>query len=402
MVKRLTILCDGMADDPIEKLGGKTPLMVAKTPNMDRLAREGACGLFVTIPEDLPPGSEVANLSVLGYDPKENFCQRGVLEAASLGVEIKKGQLALRCNLIYVENDRIVSHSGGDLAHEEAREIVGLLNQALGSNRIRFYQGLHYRHLLVIDDASAEINCWPPHDNLGKHVDELRVTSKNDKAKETAELLNKLVSKSKDVLADIAQNKSKKKQGEKRPNLIWPWAQGEKPKMRSIKELTGLSGAVITAVDLIKGLGKYAGMDVINVEGATGNWKTNYENKARAALKALDTYDYVYLHVEAADEAAHDGDLDLKIRVIEDLDSRLVATILKGLEKRNGPLRIALLPDHPTPVEKRCHVHDPVPFLLWGAGIHPDATNVFDEVEAKRGAFGCVDQKGFFHHYLER
>lgn len=399
-MKHLIILCDGMADYPVKSLGGKTPLMAARTPVMDRLAREGSSGLFNTIPSDLPAGSEVANLSVMGYDPRENFCQRGVLEAASLGVELSGAQLALRCNLIWARDNKIGSHSGGDLSHEEGAGIIKLLNEKLGGGGIRFYQGIHYRHLLVIDGGDSHINCRPPHDYIGKNIAELKVTALEKRGERTAEIINRLISDSAPVLEALPGNQEKAARGEKRPNLIWPWAAGEKPRMKTIKELTGLNGAVITAVDLIKGLGIYAGMKVIDVEGATGNSRTNYEGKAGAALEALKKYDYVYLHVEAADEAGHDGDLELKIKVIEDLDSRLVAPIMKGIEKEKFDIRLALLPDHPTPVESRVHVKDPVPVVLWGNGVPSDAVREYNEEEAKKGGLGLMDQKAFFNSFF--
>ncbi|MBI4803554.1 MAG: cofactor-independent phosphoglycerate mutase [Elusimicrobia bacterium] len=399
-MKRLVILCDGMADYPVKALGGKTPLAAAKTPVIDRLAREGSCGLFNTIPADLPAGSEVANLSVMGYDPRENFCRRGVLEAASLGVELSDSQLALRCNLIWAKDDKIASHSGGDLSHKTGAEIIKLLNDKLGGNGIRFYQGAHYRHLLVIDGGDSHINCRPPHDYIGRNIADLKVTALEKRGEKTAEILNRLIADSAAVLAELPLNREKAAPGQKRPTLIWPWAAGEKPRMKTIKELTGLDGAVITAVDLIKGLGIYAGMKVIEVEGATGNSHTNYEGKAAAALEALKKYDYVYLHVEAADEAGHDGDLKLKIRVIEDLDSRLVAPIMKGIEEAKLDIRIALLPDHPTPVESGIHVKDPVPVILWGSGVRPDAVREYNEEEAKKGGLGLMDQKAFFKNFF--
>ncbi|MDO8805676.1 MAG: cofactor-independent phosphoglycerate mutase [Elusimicrobiota bacterium] len=399
-MKHLIILCDGMADYPVKSLGGRTPLMAAKTPNMDRLAREGASGLFKTIPSDLPAGSEVANLSVMGYDPRENFCQRGVLEAASLGVELSDSQLALRCNLIWAKDNKIASHSGGDLSHEAGAEIIKLLNGKLGGNGVRFYQGIHYRHLLVLDGGDSHIKCWPPHDYIGKDLAELKVAALEERGEKTAERLNRLIADSAAVLAELPLNRADAAPGEKRPTLIWPWAAGEKPKMKTIKELTGLDGAVITAVDLIKGLGIYAGMKVIAVEGATGNSHTNYEGKAAAALEALKKYDYVYLHVEAADEAGHDGDLALKLKVIEDLDSRLVAPIMKGIDAAKTDIRIALLPDHPTPVETGIHVKDPVPVILWGSGVTADAVQEYSEEAAKKGSLGLMDQKAFFNNFF--
>ena len=399
-MKRLIIVCDGMSDYPIKKLGNKTPLMVARKPFMDKLALEGATGTFKTVPDDMPPGSEVANLSIIGYDPRESYCQRGVLEAASLGVDLSPTDLAMRCNLIYVKNDKIESHSGGDLEYEVAGEIIKLLNKELGGKDIKFYQGFHYRHLMVLGGGSDKIKCYPPHDHVGEKYKDLMVESVGEEGKGTAETLNKLIMRSKDILEKLPSNIEKAKKDQKRPNLIWPWAQGHKPKMKTIKELTGLKGATITAVDLVKGLSIYAGMDVINVEGATGNYKTNYEGKAEATLKALEKYDYVYLHVEAADEAGHDGDIDLKIKVIEDLNNRLLAPILKGIEEKKLDVRIALLPDHSTPVELRIHVKDAVPVILWGSGIKPDKVTVFDETSVKQGSLGEMKQKDFFRSFL--
>ncbi|MCX6112296.1 MAG: cofactor-independent phosphoglycerate mutase [Proteobacteria bacterium] len=399
-MKRLIIVCDGMSDYPIKKLGNKTPLMVAKKPLMDKLALEGATGTFKTVPDDLPPGSEVANLSIIGYDPRENYCQRGVLEAASLGVSLNPKDLAMRCNLVYVKDDKMESHSGGDLEHKEAGEILNLLNEKLGEKDIKFYQGFHYRHLLVIGGGSDRIKCYPPHDYLGEKYKSIMVESGGTEGKATAETLNKLIMRSKTILEKLPSNIEKAKKNLKHPNLIWPWAQGYKPKMKTIRELTGLSGATITAVDLIKGLSIYAGMDIIKVDGATGNYKTNYEGKARAALSALEKYDYVYLHVEAADEASHDGDLDLKIKVIEDINNRLLAPILKGIAEKRIDVRIALLPDHSTPVEFRNHVKVPVPVILWGSGIKPDNVQVFDEISVKEGSLKEMNQKDFFRSFL--
>ncbi len=404
-MKRLTIVIDGVADYSIKSLGNKTPLMVANTPHMDKLAKEGRTGTFITVPQDLPPGSEVANLSIMGYDPKENFCQRGVLEAASLGINLSDQQLALRCNLVYIKDGKMCSHSGGDLEVNEAKQFIETLNEKLGNDNIRFYQGIHYRHLLVLNQGNPNVTCWPPHDHIGETLDELMIKPDNMEAKDTADLLNKLIMDSKEVLTNVPYNQGKS-EDTKHPNYIWPWAVGDKPKMKPIEELTGLKGATITAVDLIKGLSIYAGMDIIPVKGATGNYKTNYEGKAQAAVNALENYDYIYLHVEAADEAGHDGELDLKIKVINDLDSRLLAPIIKEIEKRNLDVQIALLPDHPTPVELRCHVKNPVPLTIWRSKSNTENQNLgqqnndqvteFNEESVKNGSLGVLNQKAFF------
>ena len=400
-MKHLIIVCDGAADYPVEKLSGKTPLMAARIPLMDKLAKQGKCGRFIKIPEDLPAGSEVANLSIMGYDPKENFCQRGILEAASLGVDVASTELAMRCNLIYEKDGILMSHSGGDYSHKDADEIINLLNDKLADNYVKFHTGTHYRHLLVLKNGNPNIKCWPPHDYIDKNTNELLIEALEPEAKFTADTLNELIQLSRKVLQDYIPNKNLASVGKKHGNLIWPWAPGVKPNMKPIKELTGLSGASITAVDLIKGLSIYAGMDVINVEGATGNYKTNYEGKAEAAIKALSKYDYIYLHIEAADEAGHDGDLELKIKVLEDINNRLLNPILKSIEEQKMPIKLALLPDHPTPVIQRYHVKDPVPVVLWGNNIEPDEVSEYNEKSVEKGSLGTMDQAKFFDTFFK-
>ncbi|MBN1114094.1 MAG: cofactor-independent phosphoglycerate mutase [Oligoflexia bacterium] len=383
-MKYIIVVCDGMADHPVRSLNNKTPLMAAHTPCMDMLAGQGYTGLFKTIPESLPAGSEVANLSIMGYDPEANYCQRGVLEAASLGVELKEKQLAMRCNFIYTKNGIIISHSGGEIGSELAAKYINSLNNKFAAKYgVKFHKGKQYRHLLVLNQGDKRIKCQVPHDNIGKPVSGLMITAEHPDAAQTASVLNQLIVESRKIFPEDESVRC--------PNLIWPWAADDKPNFKSLTERTGLKGAVISAVDLIKGLGIYAGMDIIDVKGATGTADTNYEGKAQAAIDALKKYDYIFLHIEAADEAGHDGNTELKIKVIENIDSRLLSKIVTATEKSGYKARIAVLPDHPTPVESRLHIKEPVPVLISGYGITPDAVQEFNEETVKSGSLGLMD-----------
>jgi 2,3-bisphosphoglycerate-independent phosphoglycerate mutase len=401
-MKRLIIVPDGMADHPLAALGNKTPLAYARTPVMDRLAAEGSCGRFITVPEGMEPGSEVANMAIMGYEPDLYFCNRGPLEAASMGVELKPGEIALRCNLIHTVNGRILSHSGGDLEPEEAEEVILALNSMTEKGDVRFYQGVSYRHILVLRHHSAGIQCFPPHNHLGSLTGELKILPQGEdpEEKETADLLNSLAAKSAGVLQGIPWIREKARNGERFPGMIWPWAPGEAPAFPTLMERTGLTGGVISAVDLIKGLGIYAGLEVIPVDGATGNSFTNYEGKAMAALEALRGLDFVYLHIEAPDEAGHDGDMELKIKTIEDIDRRLLKPLIAEVEKTGMDIRIALLPDHPTPVEVRTHIREPVPVLIWGNGAGRDDVVEFSEEAVFKGRLGTFTPTSFFRDFF--
>ncbi len=389
-----------MADYPIEKLGNKTPLMVARKPAIDRIAREGRCGQFVTVEPEMPPGSEVANLTVLGYDPRTCYEGRGVLEAASLGVSLQDTDIGMRCNVICVENGRIKNHSAGHISTEEAKELIQDIDQRLGHQGVRFYPGLSYRHLLVLSEGSTAIDCYPPHDNVGKPIDQVMVKPRKSEATATAELLNRLILQSHDILLNHPVNRKRKKAGKDEANYIWPWSPGHKPKMKTFKELYGIKGAVISAVDLINGTGIYAGLDVITVPGATGLWDTNYEGKADACLAALKDHDFVYCHVEATDEAGHAKDLDLKIKTIEYLDSRLVARIMDGLEKNKIEATVAVLPDHATPVAYGNHVKDPVPVAIRDPRQAADCISSYDEEKVKQGSLGMMHGNEFIKAVL--
>lgn len=386
-----------MADHAIERLGGKTPLQYADKPMMDMLAREGRCGRLVTVPEGFPPGSEVANTAILGYDLNKVYEGRGPLEAASIGYEMKPDDLALRCNLITIEDGKIITHNGGNLQTEDARVLIDYLNENLGNDRVKFVCGIQYRHLLIIKGGSKDINCAPPHDHPGEEWNKLLVTGEE----KTAKLINDLIVRSQELLSKHPYNIEKAKRGERQANSIWPWSGGYRPKMKTIAEMFPevKSGTVISAVDLIKGIGHYAGLKIVDVPGATGLADTNYEGKAQAAIEALKTDDFVFVHVEATDEAGHDGDLDLKLKAINYLDQRLIRPVYEAVKDQD--VCIAVLPDHPTPVELRIHVNEPVPFLIWHKGIEADDVTTYDEVACVRGGYGLLKLQEFINTLMK-
>ena len=413
-MKHIIILGDGMADHAVERLGGKTLLQYAHTPNMDDLAEEGCCGRLMTIPDGFQPGSEVANSTILGYDQNKVYEGRGPLEAASIGYEIRPEDLALRCNIIEIEDGIIKNHHGGHLTTEEGDMLVNFLNEKLAmpinedlkekygiDNCIRFITGIQYRHLLIIRGGNKHIVCAPPHDHPNEDWEKLLVKAEKENeakkdadtlhklsAEQTAEIINELIIRSQELLAVHPFNAHRSSKA----NSIWPWSGGYRPSMKTLMEKYPqiTSGSCISAVDLIRGIGHYAGLDIVKVPGATGLANTNYEGKAQAAIEALKRQDFVFLHLEASDEAGHDGDLDLKLKTIEDLDSRIVGPIFNTVKRWEEPVCIAVLPDHPTPVEIRTHVKEPVPFLIWYKGITPDEVNTFDEVSCVRGSYGML------------
>ncbi|GAP70679.1 proposed homoserine kinase [Bacteroidales bacterium 6E] len=401
-MKYIIILGDGMADEPLEKLGGKTPLQAANTPHIDKLARMGKTGMLDTIPPGMHPGSEIANLAVMGYNVPEVFEGRGVLEAASMGVELNEGDLALRCNLICVENNTIKNHSAGHISSEEAAELMTFLNKKLGNEMIRFYPGVSYRNLLVIKGGNKEINCTPPHDVMGTPYKEVMVKPETTEAEKSARLINYLVMRSFFLLMDHPVNIKRIAEGKDPATCIWPWSPGNKPKMPTFREMCGIErSAVISAVDLIQGIGVLAGMDVILVEGATGLYDTNYEGKARAAIDALHDHDLVYLHIEASDEAGHEGDAELKVKTIEYLDKRVVKTIMEETSVMDEPVALAVLPDHPTPCAIRTHTNDPVPFIIYKPGMAPDQVDVYDEFAPRAGGYGMLRGPQFMEMFLK-
>ena len=409
-MKHIIILGDGMADHPVERLGGKTLLQYADTPYMDLLARKGKTGRLMTIPDGFHPGSEVANTSILGYDLNKVYEGRGPLEAASIGYNMSSEDLALRCNLITLSDGIIKNHHGGHLTTEEGTTLIKYLNEKLGNEYIQFIPGIQYRHLLIIKGGSKHIICAPPHDHPNEAWKPLLIKAENENKEddrlspqETANLLNELIIKSQELLTAHPLNLQRKDEQNDIANSIWPWGGGYRPQMRTLSEMFPQihSGSVISAVDLIRGIGYYAGLEIIKVKGATGLANTNYEGKVEAALKQLREKDFVFLHIEASDEAGHDGDLQLKLQTIENLDHRAVEPIYNEVKKWDEPVCIAVLPDHPTPVEIRTHVKEPVPFLIWHPGITPDNVTQYDETSCIRGEYGLIYLQEFMHSLME-
>jgi len=385
-MKYAVLIGDGMADYPIEKLGGKTILQAARTPAMDYIAAHGNTGLAKTIPDGLPAGSDVANMSILGYDPAVYYSGRAPLEAASMGVALASDDVAFRCNLVTIEQGRIKDYSAGHISSEEAEILIETLDTELGNEELRFYPGISYRHLLVArNNLGVETECTPPHDITGKKIEEYLPGGKD------GDFFSDMIKKSMIILELHPVNLKRIEEGKNPANSIWVWGQGYAPKFTPFQELYGKAGAVISAVDLLKGIGIYAGLDVIEVPGATGYLDTNYEGKANAAIEALKARDLVFVHVEAPDEAGHEGSIDKKLRAVEDFDSRIVAPILKHAKASDEPFTILVLPDHPTPISLKTHVPDPIPFAVYRTDkTDSDGAETFDEESVKKGSFGLV------------
>ena len=423
-MKHLVIVADGMADHPVERLGGKTLLQFADVPNMDALACNGRTGRLVTIPDGFSPGSDVANSVILGYDQEKVYEGRGPLEAASIGYEMRPGDLALRVSLISVDDrGRIVNHHGGHVTTQESIRLIDSLNAELADDRLHFYAGSQYRHLLVIKGGNKHIECALPHDSINKewhgllvrpkegyepsgddcYFDSLGVKHNRLSPEETSDIFNDLILKSQGLLEKHKVNINRRFCGLPPANLIWPWGGGYRPSMLTLSEKYPevRSGAVVSADNLIRGIGQYAGLKVVDVDGATGFADTNYEGKAKAAIDALRTDDFVFLHIEASDEAGHDGDLKLKLKTIEDIDLRVMGTICSELSDWKEPVCIALLPDHPTPVEMRTHVNEPVPFLVYYHGIKPDSVSCYDEQSCMSGSYGLLRLQEFMEEIMK-
>ncbi len=388
-MKYILLVGDGMADYPIEKLGGKTPLQVAHTPNLDYLAKNGVVGMIRTVPKGMSPGSDVANLSVLGYDPEKYYSGRAPLEAVSMGIKLKGDEIAFRCNLVTIEGKILTDYSAGHISSSEAKKLIKFLDKTLGSDEVNFYPGVSYRHLVVIKDyvlkttscllpsTSYPLVCTPPHDITEKPYEPYLPTGSG------AQIIRELMFASQEFLQNHHVNQNRKKGNKNQANMIWLWGQGKPPKISTFGQRFGLTGAVISAVDLVKGIGKCAGLEIINVPGATGYLDTNFVGKAEYALAALKNNDFVFIHVEAPDEAGHNGDLQAKIKAIEDFDSMTVGTIVKSLPKFEGKVRILALTDHPTPISIKTHTADEVPFILFGYNLTPDNITSYNESSPK-------------------
>lgn len=413
-MKHIIILGDGMADHPVERLGGKTLLQYADTPYMDILAKNGRTGRLITIPEGFQPGSEVANTAILGYDLNEVYEGRGPLEAASIGYDMRTDDMAMRCNIITLADGRIKNHHGGHLTTEQSDILIKYLDRQLGNEDIKFITGIQYRHLLIIRGGNKHIVCAPPHDHPEEEWRQLMVRPEHGwenrrdgdrmTAQQTADIINTLILKSQQLLEQHPFNKERAAQQKDAANSIWPWSGGYRPKMDTLQQMYPQikEGDVISAVDLIRGIGRYAGLNRVTVEGMTGLADTNYENKAQAAIDMLRQHDFVYLHVEASDEAGHDGDLELKLKTIENLDRRIVKPVYEEVSTwTDTPVCIAILPDHPTPVELRIHVAEPVPFIIWHPGITPDGVETYDEVSCVSGSYGLLRLEEFMNKFME-
>ena len=395
-MKYVIIVGDGMADYPVESLGGKTPLMVARTPHMDWMANQGEIGLVRTIPDGFNPGSEIANLSIFGYDPVRYYTGRGPLEAASLRVNLAAVDIAFRCNLVTLKfrGSEIVMEdfSAGHITDGEAGKIIADLNKKMGTNEIQFYAGVSYRHLMVLKNGAAKfsglekLELTPPHDIIGKEISSF--------LPQTEELVLTLMKESQRVLKNHPVNQARETKGLLPANSIWLWGQGHSPQMVTLKQRFGMDGYVISAVHLIKGIGMLAGLEVLEVPGVTGYFDTNYDGKAQYALRGLREKDFVYVHVEAPDEAGHMGDLQLKIDAIEAFDEKIVGAILEGM-KEFKRYKILVLPDHPTPLSVRTHTADPVPYVICSneKSAIPAHGKTFDEASAGRSGI-CIE-KGF-------
>ena len=402
-MKHIIILGDGMADWPSASLGNKTLLQHSHTPYMDLLARKGRTGQLITVADGFHPGSEVANMSVMGYDLPKVYEGRGPLEAASIGVELQPGDMAMRCNIVCIEGEILKNHSAGHISTEDADVLVKYLQEHLGNERVQFHTGVQYRHLLVIKGGNKQIDCTPPHDVPLHPFRPLMVKAEVSEAQETADLINDLILKSQELLKNHPLNLKRMAEGKDPANSIWPWSPGYRPRMESLSTMypSIKKGSVISAVDLINGIGVYAGLRRISVEGATGLYDTNYENKVSAALEALKTDDLVYLHIEASDEAGHEGNFELKQLTIENLDKRAVGPIYEAVKDWEEPVAIAVLPDHPTPCELRTHTAEPVPFLIYYPGIEPDSVETFDEISCKEGIYGVMKENEFMNEFMK-
>ncbi len=376
-MKYVVLVGDGMGDWPVRDLEGRTPLEVARTPNMDFIARNGRVGTAQLIPGKMPPGSDVANLAVFGYNPEHYYPGRAPLEAANMGIKLENDEVAFRCNLVTCEDEVMVDYSAGHITSREAEMLIKVLNEELSSKECRFYPGVSYRHLLVIKDPGlVRVKCTPPHDISGK-----KITGSLPKGKGSERLI-KLMRDSQSILAGQEINRVRIDLKENPANMIWLWGQGQSRPLPRFREKYGVDGSVISAVDLINGIGRTIGLDVIKVPGATGYYDTDYAAKARYAIDSLKEKDFVFVHVEAPDEAGHNGHLKEKINAIQNLDALVVGKFLDHF-KRYRNFRIMILPDHLTPVEKKTHVSDPVPWMMMGGGIAPHPTERFTEAAAK-------------------
>jgi 2,3-bisphosphoglycerate-independent phosphoglycerate mutase len=396
-MKYIVVLGDGMADRPVKQLGGKTPLEAAKKPGMDFVAREGRCGMLRTLKEGMPLGSDIANLSIFGYDPAKYYPGgRGPLEAASLGIKLGKRDIAFRCNLINQKEGRIIDYSGGHISSVEAKKLILEVDKKFGSDDIEFFPGTCYRHIVVLRNACIDYKDFvavPPHDAIREKISDNLIKASNPKAKETVDRLNSIMEDSMDFLESKEVNLKRKKEGKLAANMLWFWGAGKRLEMPSFESRYGAGGAIISAVDLLKGIGSFIGLEVINVPGINGYLDTDYSAKAKYALKALKKKDFVYIHVEAPDEMGHEGKVKEKVKAIEEIDKKIVSKILKELQ--GADFTLAILPDHATPLEVRTHTSEAVPFAVYSTKSAGDSVKAYSEKDCLKGCFGLREGTEF-------
>ena len=393
--KYVIIVPDGAADEPLEQFGNKTALEAAETPNMDKISRLGRQGVIRTIPEHMEPGSDVAQMSLLGYDPKRYYTGRAPIEAVARNIKLSLEDWVFRCNLITIADGKMVDHSAGHISTAEAEKLIKELESQLGNEQICFHTGVSYRHLLVFKGLDFNVQTYPPHDNIGTAIEKLLPRGKG------AELLIDLMARSQQFFSDHDINKVRKDLGENQVSSIWLWGQGQRAQMEHFQKRFGIKGATITAVDLVKGLAILIGFDLIDVPGATGFVDTNYRGKASAAIKALDKYDLVFIHIEAPDEASHNGNAEMKKKAIEHIDKYIVGPVLEALQNYQS-WRILVMPDHPTPIRTCAHSFEPVPFAMAGDNINGILNTTFSEANAAKS--GLKIEKGFelMEYFLKR
>ncbi|MGZ7109573.1 MAG: cofactor-independent phosphoglycerate mutase [Methanobacterium sp.] len=396
-MKYVVIIGDGMADYPLKELDNKTPLQASVIPNMDYIASSGVSGFLKTVPDNMEPGSDVANLSIMGYDPQDYYTGRGPLEAASIGADLQNGQVAFRCNLITEKNGILTDFNANHISTAESSELINSLNEKFGQIG-KFYLGISYRHLFIFNETeSKSLKSSPPHDIVGENIEDNLLKPYDDR---NAILLNNVMRDSKKLLKNHSVNKERLKAGKNPANMIWLWGQGVKPQMPLFVDKYGLIGATITGVDLIKGIGIYLGLNNIEVPGATGYFDTDYKKKAEYALKALDDHDMVFIHVEAPDEAGHEGNISEKIKAIESIDHKIAGKLLDELPKFEN-YTISILPDHPTPIYVKTHTMEPVPYAMCSTNGFKDEASQYNEVSAKRGSMGTIDGHKFLNNFLK-
>lgn len=392
--KYVIIVPDGAADEPLEELGGKTVLEAAETPNMDKISTQGRIGQVHTIPKGMEAGSDVAQMSVLGYNPVEFYTGRAPIEAVARNIKLSPNDWVFRCNLVTISDGKMEDHSAGHISTEEGTKLIEDLNERLSGESFRFYTGVSYRHLLVFKDTDFDVKTYPPHDYIGSAIEKILPRGKG------AEILIDLIVRSQQLFINHDINKVKKDLGENQVSSIWLWGQGKKARMESFKKRFGIDGAAITAVDLVKGISMLIGFDLINVPGATGFVDTNYQGKGSAAIKALNKYDLVFVHIEAPDEASHNGSIELKKKAIEQIDKYVVGPVLEALQGYEK-WRILVLPDHPTPISSRAHSAEPVPFAMAGTGVSGILHTNFSEANAAKSGFKIENGFELMEYFLK-